>query len=264
MPTCRLCGGDKPGAPFTDWVKDTFTDFDRLLPGDTVCGDCLFWLDEKSTELMRRAGKDKPQKMRNYSHFVKGGEWTPYSKGDKAGMRSMLLTPPFPELAAIADSGQKHIVFKARRNAPGQSAGWVLLEEMPIWVEPDRLRGMLTLLDEMLSVFSKGEIADISYYPYRILQYGMGKWLASEAQVSLWRGSALFALALFLAHGEKDERTSKESGASDGDSVDGDTGGLQEPISHDHLGAVRARDQKRSLHQQPDQIHRQAVLPFAE
>ena len=264
MTTCRLCGSHEPGVPFAEWVKDTFTDFDRLLPGDTVCNDCLFWLDEKSTELMRRAGKDKLQKMRNYSHFVKGGQWTPYSKGDKAGMRRMLLEPPFPELAAIADSGQKHIVFKARRNEIGQSAGWIGFEEMPIWVEPDQLDERLTLLDEMLGIFSKGEIAGASYYPHRIMQYGLERWQVAEARVSHWRGSGLFALALFLAQGVKDERTSEESGADDRDSMDGNPGGLQEPLSHDHLGAVRAGDQKRRVHKQSPEVPGQTVLPFTE
>lgn len=103
--TCRFCGqSDKSGRPFNQWVRPTFTDHDKLKPGNIICDDCLFWFDEKSLELAHVTGKDKPQRMRNYSHFIVNGQWTPLSKGDKAQMKEILLTPPFPELAAIASS----------------------------------------------------------------------------------------------------------------------------------------------------------------
>jgi hypothetical protein len=69
---------------FDDWVKESFTDWDKLLPGDSICSDCLFWFDESSETLMQRVGKDRPQKMRNYSHFIVNGDWIPCSKADKA------------------------------------------------------------------------------------------------------------------------------------------------------------------------------------
>lgn len=120
---CRFCGGNGEGIQFQDWVKPTFTDRDKLLPGEIVCNACLFWFEEASQELANITGKDKPQRMRNYSHFVVNGEWIPLSKGDKARMVELLTSEPFPELAAIADSGQKHIVFRARRNPQGSKAG---------------------------------------------------------------------------------------------------------------------------------------------
>lgn len=120
---CRFCGKPGKGEDFQKWVKPTFTNHDKLLPGEIVCNDCLFWFEESSQELADRTDKDKPQRMRNYSHFIVGGEWHPLSKGDKAGMIELLTSVPFPELAAIAESGQKHIVFRATRNVPGSAAG---------------------------------------------------------------------------------------------------------------------------------------------
>ncbi len=120
MGTCRFCGEEvEGGVAFDQWVKPTFTDFDKLLPGDAVCPGCLFWFDEASTVLQTHFGKDVPQRIRNYSHFIVNGDWLPLSKADKSAMTALLLNPPFPELAAIASSGQKHIVFRAVRNPPG-------------------------------------------------------------------------------------------------------------------------------------------------
>jgi hypothetical protein len=42
-------------------------------------------------------------------------------------MLELLTTFPFPELAAIAESGQKHIIFRAPRNPAGQASGLGLM-----------------------------------------------------------------------------------------------------------------------------------------
>jgi len=68
--TCRICGFEKTGDIFDDWVPDTFTNFGLLYPGNIICNDCKFWFNQHSVELQQRMGKDKPQKMQNYSHFV--------------------------------------------------------------------------------------------------------------------------------------------------------------------------------------------------
>jgi hypothetical protein len=113
---CRFCGQTGEGQPFGKWVKPTFTNWDKLVNEDIACNDCLFWFDEASMKLAECVGKPNPQRMRNSPHFIKCGEWTPLSKGNKVKMIELLTTPSFPELAVIADSGQKHIVFQAMRN----------------------------------------------------------------------------------------------------------------------------------------------------
>ena len=70
-------------------------------------------------------GKEEAQRSRKYSRFIGGGEWTPMSKGNKAEMQDLVFGDSFPELAAIAESGQRGIVFRARRNEPGGVSGWV-------------------------------------------------------------------------------------------------------------------------------------------
>lgn len=196
---CRFCGRSSSGRPFGDWVRPTFVDWDKLVGGEIVCDGCFFWLDEASMELAHRMGKEKPQRMRNYSHFIMAGEWMPLSKGDKAQMRGLLLAQPFPELAAIAVSGQKHIVFRARWNPPRALAGWVQLEEAAVFVEPAELGRLLAVVEMLYAGSSKAEISSGNYRQHRIRKLGLDRWHGAERQIQNLRGSPLFDLALFLA-----------------------------------------------------------------
>ena len=256
--TCRICGKDGIGQPFDDWVKPTFTDWDKLQPGEIICNDCLFWFDERSELLAQKVDKDKPQRMRNYSHFIVGGEWIPLSKGDKARMKELLLREPFPELAAIAESGQKHIVFRATRNPPGAKAGWVQFEEQSLFLEPEKLAVLLSEIEELYTTFSKAEIESGDYASYRILKFGFDEWMALEAEIKSLRGGLLFALAIFLAQ-KGDENAPESSRFAHGD-LAGDTAGLQEQVPKNDLAAVRGQREVGGLHEQPGQVRQLTLL----
>jgi hypothetical protein len=256
--TCRICGKMAEGQPFERWVKDTFTNHDLLMPGDIICSSCLFWFEQRSTELQRIMGKDRPLRMQNYSHFVVDGQWTPVSKGNKPQMTKFLLAFPFPEIAVIAVSGQKHLAFRARHNPTGQNAGWVQLEEQAVWVESKNLESLLTMIEELYQVFSKGEIETGNYSLHRIMQYGSDRWYQQEQEIRLVRKTGLFQLALFLAQRKEDDGNSGDEGNSSDaaqDNLEGDPEGLQEQVPNDDLGAIRERDQISSLHGQPGEIH---------
>jgi hypothetical protein len=203
--TCRFCGCEADGRPFNDWVRPTFTDHDKLLPGDIVCRDCLFWFDEKSELLAEIVGKDKPQRMRNYSHFIVDGEWLPLSKASKREMATLLLGTPFPQLAAIAESGQKHIAFRATWNPPRATAGWVQFEEQRLFVYPPELAQLLDTVETLHASFSKAEIGTGNYKQYRIRKFCLEEWRRLESRIAQVRGSLLFKLALFLAQ-KKEEK----------------------------------------------------------
>lgn len=194
---CWLCGQAlTQGIPLAQFIKPTFTDRDKVAcpTGTHVCPACAFSFQERSALLALRVGKDKPQRMRNYSHFVVGGTWYPLSKAEKATMRHFLLDER-PDLAVIADSGQKHILFRAR-------PGWWQFEETTLFPDAPALREMLSAVDEAYRGFSKQEIATGRYAQNRILRFGVERWQQLEARFRAWRGSALFRLALFLAQRE--------------------------------------------------------------
>lgn len=191
---CRLCGEEGSGVPFGAWVKDTFTDHDKLHPGAIICTACQFCASETTPTLAARVGKEKPQKFRNYSHIVAGGVWHPLSKRDKATMRTLLVQSP--DVALIAISGQKHLFFRA---APG----WWQIEEIPARPFPDALADALAVVTPLLTTFSKAEVESGRYSHQRILVYGLTAWMQAEARLRELRGSLTLVLALFLAQKEE-------------------------------------------------------------
>ncbi len=205
---CRICAADDVnGIDFHKWVRPTFTDHDKLVDGNIICDKCLFWFDESSTDLASRLGKESPQRMRNYSHFVVNGEWIPLGKGDKERMKELLLGAPFPELAAIAESEQKHIVFRATWNPRGADAGWVQFEEQSLFVKPDELRKLLDIIELLYREFTKKEIETGVYKSHRIRKFGIEEWYALESQLRVVRSSSLFFLALFLSQKREENDT---------------------------------------------------------
>lgn len=186
---CRVCGQTGVGLSFTDWVRDTFTDLDKVVPGEIICHACQFAFSEASDLLALRVGKDRPQRMRNYSHFVVRGEWIPLSKSDKRRMTD-ILRGDF-DVAVIANSGQKHIIFRA---VPGV----VQFEEHRIR-DVDTVLALLDPIQALYTGFSKDEIETGRYKQWCIAEFGIERWYDLERKIAPFRDTGAFELALFLA-----------------------------------------------------------------
>lgn len=193
---CCTCGAPGVGLPFGRWVRDTFNDHDKLRPGEIVCHPCLFCFEEASPVLTALLGRDKLQRMRNYSHFVVDGKWLPLSKADKRQMVALLRREP--PVAVIAMSGQKHIVFRAR-------SGWWQIEESSVLPFPGALWPLLEIVERLYnSGFNKEEIETGRYTNQRrIMEFGLAEYMRLEAQLGPSRGTLPLRLAVFLA--QKDE-----------------------------------------------------------
>lgn len=267
---CRICGEDGRGISFAKWVADTFTNHDQLYPGDIICSVCQFSFAQSSEFLAARVGKDKPQRMQNYSHIVLSGIWHPLHKGQKAAILDLLRQSP--ELVAIGTSGQKHVVFRAR-------VGWWQVEEQCVKPDLAALDTCLEVIGKLYAVFNKAEIASGQYSPNRTLQYvqawGMDDYLATAATARQWRGTAYFDLALYLAQKASDDDQTNDgidrlsitipSGADHADPPLAGAGtGLQTKVRAQHLGAVREQHQGRRLHQQPEQVLQQSLFPLGD
>lgn len=253
---CRICGDTEQGIPFAKWVADTFTNHDQLLPGDIICAICQFAFAQGSDHLAARAGKDKPQKMQNYSHIVLHGEWHPLHKGQKAEILTLLRQSP--ELVAISTSGQKHVVFRAR-------PGWWQVEEQCVAPNLPALDACLDLIAKLYRIMSKTEIETGNYSPGRAMQYalayGVHDLLATEAALKAWRGTAYFDLALYLAQKEEEDNGLERlpDGVSHGVTdanppMAGTRDSLQTTLRPQHLGAIREQYQGSGLHQQDEQV----------
>lgn len=183
--TCWLCGGKTEGKgwPVKKGIKDTFTDHDlaKDMQSKSLCQGCMFCLGQRP--------------LRNYSLLVTDRLIHP----SRAEIRNILLNPPDPPfLIAIAVSGQKHLSFKAhiaysRDNFP------VLLEEMLIFVPPEKLKTMLGFIELLYLEFSKAEIESGRYNQARIKKFGTARWEEFENIISQYRGGRLFKLAVFAA-----------------------------------------------------------------
>lgn len=189
--TCRITGEPSHGILFEKWVKDTFTDFMYLHQGDIISNEALFCFDEKSELLQRMTGREKLQRFRTYSHFVVDGKWYPLTKAEKAQMWEFLFRKP--QLAVISDSGQKHLVMKAKLGK------WQLEETI---IEPDELtlRGLQKLIARLnAEIFSVDEIRSGEYASHRIWKFGPEKWRKIEQKLKQYRGQKIFELALFFS-----------------------------------------------------------------
>lgn len=192
---CRLCGvADVRGVPYASWVKDTFADHDALHPGAIACVACLFCADDHQPQLTTRTGRDKPQRMRNYSHVVtRAGAWFPLGKQHKRELWALLQDAPL--VVVIAVSGQKHLCFRAR-------VGWWQLEQQA--VAPDL--AALTEAHAMATALyhaghTKAEIRNGQYQQRRVLAHGLASWRALEQNYRPYRGGWLGDLAVYLAQG---------------------------------------------------------------
>jgi hypothetical protein len=189
--------------------------------------------------------------MRNYSHFVVGGEWIPLSKAHKRRMRELL---PTAELAVIAHSGQKHLLFRARK-------GLWQFEEQQIVPDWPRLEGLLEAVEGLYSAFSKAEIETGVYSPSRIMAFGLREWREAERLIRPERGGSLWGLAIFLAQREEEGDGHRGEGGEDRTGRPSEHGlvGVGEQTS-EVLADPDGQRAERGLHEQPDEVHQLALL----
>lgn len=202
-PACWLCGGTLggQGLPLEAFIRSSAAVFEEAhaVESTHVCAACVFCFEEQCATLTRLTGRERPQKMRTYSHFVASGVWHPLTKADKAAMRCLLLDGAFPELAVISDSQQKHLAYRGRVNAPGGDQGWVQFEEVALYVVQAELRGLLADVERLYTAFGKNEIETGRYAGHRIIRFGVGEWQRVEAVLRPQRAGRLFGLAVWLA-----------------------------------------------------------------
>jgi hypothetical protein len=190
--TCRVLGKPAKGLKFDKWVRNTFTDLVSLYPGDIISNEALFCFDEASDIIMKKAGKDKPQRFRNYTHIVADDTWHLLTKGNKQEIYKLLVETE-PEVCVISDSGQKHLLFKHK-------CGTWQFEDIHILPDVGKLKFIKETIDILLEGgFSKTEINSGLYNQFKILNFTIEEWRRLDALIATYRRSAIFDLALFLS-----------------------------------------------------------------
>jgi len=188
---CRITGQQSTGMPFGKWVRKTFTDHDSLKPGTIISNEALFCFDEASDIVMAKAGKEKPQRFRTYSHLIDAsGQWHCCTKADKQRIYQMICAGA--QLVCLTDSGQKHLLFKHR---PGM---WQLDD---VFVQPNipLLEALHSVMMELLSLgFSQTEVITGQYLQYRIQKAGLSEWKSREDLIKKHRGTPFFNFTAWL------------------------------------------------------------------
>jgi hypothetical protein len=209
---CWVCGGATTrGVERERWMGRGFVGQNRVRApwSNVVCEPCLFVMSRTSPVPGRppAPGKKLGGNFRNYSHLWEGGEPAYYanaSKGEKPAILEFLRRAhEGPWFAAIADSGQKHVIPWTGMNRPGRG-GRVMFDETIVQLPRDDAGWRL--VDDLAALLTAGatkeEISRGEYGPFT-WQRCPSEIRAFEAAHGHGRGGAWFGLALWLA--QRDE-----------------------------------------------------------
>lgn len=208
--TCAFCGGlvFEP-TKVDEYLKSTFNDYAYLRQSSFVCKACRWFMEDKNHSLMMLLGRDKPQRPRNYSYIVKDNVVHILSKGNKKDI-SLLLMGTCPEVAIVAESGQKHLFMKARANERGNRSGYVLFEERLFRYDATEYQRVFKLVSEMYAArYNKASILSGQYVFYP--DSDIGVYRTNEPELKEHRGSVLFDLCVYLATKAEDKEENDES-----------------------------------------------------
>lgn len=210
---CWICGsGCVSGRRVKEWNKASFTDQNhvRCPSSEWVCEACVYLMARLSPVPGRpsKPGKKFGGNFRNYSHLYDDGAYINCSKGEKPAILEWLRQwHGGPWFAAIADSGQKHVLPWAPVNPPGARRGSVLFDETLVMLPRSNAAGW-TIVDRMVNLLTAGvtkdEIATARYTQRAWQLCGIDAIKRFERSYGQrHRGSGWFTLALWLA--QRDE-----------------------------------------------------------
>lgn len=209
---CWVCAGPvergmRVGHGASQWGGSSYTGQSKVRSPASlyVCEPCVY-LHSRITPVPGRPaapGKQFGGNWRNYSHLYEDGAPVPYqnaSKGEKPLIRAWLRAPHQGLwFAAIADSGQKHVLPWAPLN-PGGSTGRVLFDETVI--DLPRSPAGWGLVDDVTALLTAGATKD----EISTGRYESGAWgrcgvviQAFEAAHQGERHGSFFTLAVWLA-----------------------------------------------------------------
>jgi hypothetical protein len=219
---CWVCAGDADGRGLlvAEWDGAKFTGQTRVRypRGQVICECCLWVMARKSDVPGRPAkpGQDCGPNWRNFSVLYRTrDDGSPdvliASKGEKPAIRAWLRTPrQGPWFAALADTGQKHVVPWVPV-AAGKS-GVALFDEVSLRLPaPDDAVGW-RVLDDLMALLTAGatkEEVDAGAYTPGTLIRCEPLVRAFERNHGHMRGGGWFALVVFLAQRDEEAVTER-------------------------------------------------------
>lgn len=215
---CWVCGYPTTrGIERKLWLGSAYTGQNRVKCPDSpiVCEPCVL-IHSRTFPVPGRPpkeGKTAGGNWRNYTVLCEEVEGVPClvtaTKGEKEIIREWLLREKRgPWFAAIAESGQKHVIPGAPMNPPGVG-GRLMFEESIVSFESASWWLVDLLCDALTEGLTK---ASLSSGEYTVSQWQEFRYVITsiEPRLSADRGSAWFDLAIFLAQAKEEEREQKE------------------------------------------------------
>lgn len=204
-PGCWHCGASLArGMLVDDWQGALFVGQNRVRGRQDwthICEPCV-WVMSRAPGVV--PGKPPTHNWRLYTVLVHGDEVWIGNKADKPAILLWLRQPkPKAWFAAIADSGQKHVVPYAPVNPAGTAWGRVQLEEDVVSLSADLWSLVADTAALLTAGATKDSIASGQYQPGEWQRCGVERLRDYERRAARVRGGPGFRLALWLA--QRDE-----------------------------------------------------------
>lgn len=211
---CWLCGGPTSGVgwPWQLAVAETFTNHTLAAcpTSQTICQPCAAFASKATWE---RYAAERPElglktghamSWRCYSHLFVAPEH--HECPTRARWRELLLDPPEPPfLAIVAESGQKHLIFRGRI-ARSRDVFPVQFEERSIWLQRAVFADCLIALERLYTLgFSKDSILSGRYHQGQMHAVGLRTWRQAEEALAPYRHTHPLLLALVGFVAQKQE-----------------------------------------------------------
>lgn len=214
---CWLCGAPTSGVgwPRELAISDKFTNHTLAVypTSTTICQPCAAFA---SKEVWERYVTEHPEmglktghamSWRCYSHLFAAPDY--HECPTRARWREILLEPPEPPfLAIVAESGQKHLLFRGRI-ANDRDIFPVQFEERSMWLNRLQFKACVAAFERLYSLgFSKDSILTGRYFPAQMFVVGTRAWRQAEEQLAPYRREqpALLALVHFVAQKSEEEK----------------------------------------------------------
>lgn len=225
---CFVCVGQvERGARVVEYFGSNYTDQNRARcpTAEYVCEACVHvqsWVNPPGR--VTAEGKARGFNFRMVSHLFERGwegvqapEYANATKGEKPLIRSFLERDHGGMwFAAIADSGQKHVLPFVQWNPRGRS-GVVLLDELVV-----KVPSTLDLVGEMTALLTAGatkEEIESGRYGQRAYALCCERVLSFERANASHRGGAWFTLALWLAQRDEEAVAARMAAEKEAKSV---------------------------------------------
>ena len=158
---CFFCVGKcGPETPASDFVKSSFTSLDTVGLSPYVCQGCIASQSERSTIRLLDGTIRESQRVRCYSWVITATSAIAATKSHRAQLLSLCLNPPEPPFViCLADSGQKHLLYRAPV-CRDRSRIVVSLEGVPVWYYAPELADRVQLCKAMAAVVGKPALSE--------------------------------------------------------------------------------------------------------